>query len=64
MKYFVKQHDPKSLPLQTQLKSGSPARGLPLFTAAREGFEPPEAFTPQTLSRRPHSAALPPRQNR
>ena len=30
-------------------------------TAAREGFEPPEALTPQTLSRRPHSAALPPR---
>ena len=36
--------------------------GTYFFTAAREGFEPPEAFTPQTLSRRPHSAALPPRQ--
>ena len=38
--------------------------GTYFFTAAREGFEPPEALTPQTLSRRPHSAALPPRQNR
>ena len=38
---LLTQAPPKSPPLQTQLKSGSPARGLPLFTAAREGLQSP-----------------------
>jgi hypothetical protein len=45
-----------------QNKNSHPRKGDDYFSAAREGFEPPEALTPQTLSRRPHSAALPPRQ--